>query len=436
MKLLSVVIVFVVSGCEVFGQQLFRSLDDVLKYVDEHNIEIETASVDHQLSSASVRQAHGALVPSLSVTGAFTDNITIQPTLVPAEMFGGETGTFQEIEFGKRFIYNAGISLQLDVVNVPSWLQVRVSKYMESASAIREKKSRADVHHRVAEAYYTYLLMVEVEMLARENFDVVKETWQHAENRFYQGMIGEIAFNSSSIQVKLAENTLLVAVENRRYSLGQMKRLLGLAASDSVNFLEELAPVGLVAAPDQEVNQMLDVQLARAELLTAKQTLSQARSAFMPTLSAVYTFGSQWNGDVMFDFTGINSLPQQYWGLRFSLPLLSHGNRRFQMEKAKMELRLQELKYESIEKTSALDNEDLRYGLIQMRASLMASNEILLLYEKNDRHAADKLKSGQISEDERLKAFQDLVNYKMEYVKNLVAFHIKASQLRIRQGKL
>ena len=111
--------------CVLQAQHTFSSLKEVWTYAEAHNVQVGSSYAQMQIAAGSVRQAQNNFLPGVSLNGGLTDNVSIQPTLVPAELFGGEPGTFVEETFGKRYNYNAGVNAQLDLINTTNWFTLR-----------------------------------------------------------------------------------------------------------------------------------------------------------------------------------------------------------------------------------------------------------------------------------------------------------------------
>ena len=93
-----ILILFLVmlSATLAFGQNneaeakiQFHSFQEVLKYADEHATQIQIAVISEQISSANKKDSKSYLYPSISASAGYNNNLTLQPTLVPAEFFEG-----------------------------------------------------------------------------------------------------------------------------------------------------------------------------------------------------------------------------------------------------------------------------------------------------------------------------------------------------------
>ena len=84
------------------AQLQFTSLQEVLDYADEHALTIRNAETAQMIATSEKKEARNALLPSASASLGYNDNITMQPTLVPANIFNPQApeGTYEELSFG------------------------------------------------------------------------------------------------------------------------------------------------------------------------------------------------------------------------------------------------------------------------------------------------------------------------------------------------
>lgn len=69
-----------------YTQLHFASLEAVWQYADQHAAQIKIARAGKVSSGISVQQSMATLMPTVQANGGFTDNVNIQPTLVPASL--------------------------------------------------------------------------------------------------------------------------------------------------------------------------------------------------------------------------------------------------------------------------------------------------------------------------------------------------------------
>lgn len=416
------------------AQQTFRSLEEVWAFAEEHNIQVATGKGNQEIAKKNIELAYGALLPVVTATGTFTDNIQIQPTLVPAELFGGEPGTFKEEQFGKRYVYNAGLSAQVDVLNVQSWYEIKSARYGYEFASHGLAKTKYDLYTQVANACYTSQLMDEASVLASENLAISEENYQTLSRKYSEGQVNEVTINNAQINVKKAEINLSTARQNKLTALNNLKQLLGLLPNDSLE-LELNAPVSEISTEEMHFSpdSGAEIKMAQSDMLISKVNWYAATASYTPTLSVVYAAGRQVAGDDPFSFNNTSTLPQQYWGLRLSIPILAGNSRSFQNTKARIEYKTKKSQYESVVATTEINDQNLVAAYRNASTAFYKAKEILELYKQNDLHANRKMNEGMISVDERLRTYQDYVTYQNEYLQAMAGYFIQYYSVKIRQ---
>ncbi|MCZ8217475.1 MAG: TolC family protein, partial [Cyclobacteriaceae bacterium] len=244
--------------------------------------------------------------------------------------------------------------------------------------------------------------------------------------------------NTTSIYVKQASLTLLNANYSKQQALNQLKQWLELSVSDSL-ILSEKWPVYSIGENDiVDFNFPPDLELKLSQMQSAasQNAWQAAKAAYLPTLTAAYSFNTLITGNEFLNFNNTNNLPQQYWGLKLTVPLLSNGTRNFKLSKTRLEYDAARKRHESIAQETTLIDNNLITHYTAAREKLQSSSEILELYHNNDTHADLQFEAGQISMDTRLRVYQDYLSYKQEYLRNLADLYTRYAELKVRQQQL
>ena len=73
------------------------SLQQALYYAKQHNVQVKNALLDIQVQQQVNREVTGRAYPQLNASGSLVYNAKLPVSLVPAEFFGGQPGTFQNL---------------------------------------------------------------------------------------------------------------------------------------------------------------------------------------------------------------------------------------------------------------------------------------------------------------------------------------------------
>ena len=84
---------------EAEAQIQFQLFQDVLDYADEHAIQIQNAVIGEQIASANKKDSKSYLFPYVNASAGYNNNLTLQPTLVPAQVFNQSFALFDYFSF-------------------------------------------------------------------------------------------------------------------------------------------------------------------------------------------------------------------------------------------------------------------------------------------------------------------------------------------------
>jgi Outer membrane protein len=126
-------------------------------------------------------------------------------------------------------------------------------------------------------------------------------------------------------------------------------------------------------------------------------------------------------------------LPQQFWGMKLSIPLFNGFNIKSKIKQSKIQLEQEQMVLQSKKLIAKKDDDNLkiqyRHGIEDFRKQ----EEVLQLQYKNDTHSKNRYDSGIIGLDERLDKFKDLLEVQNQYMQSLSNQYISYYKLYIRK---
>lgn len=423
------------AGLTAAAQMRFSSLEAVWAYAESHSIEVQIARTNGELARLGYKSARGHLLPSVTANGAFTDNVRIQQTLVPAKLFNpaAPEGVYTEASFGRRYIYTGNVVAQMDLLNLSSWFSLKAARLQESIAGLELEQKKKDLYGQLADSYFSCLLLQEAEKLAEENVTTTNALYATARNKYNEGLISEAVLNTALINKSKADQSLQISQQQKLVQLNNLRILLQLP--DSVVLSPVMAPADTVATTTAWATDP-STQLTQQQMLLAKNTWQASKASYAPVLSAVYQFSTQVAADGFLQFGNSNTMPQQYWGLRLSVPLFTGGTRKYEVAQSKKVFELRQQQYEAARLQNSIMQDNLLLARNSAGRSWQQSANILALYQSNDAHADRRMEEGMLSLEERLKVYADLLIYQETYLHNMNDYFIQQYRLVLQQTNL
>ncbi len=432
-SLTGIIALMTMGFTSTYAQNSFKSIEDIWKYADAHNITIKSAAYESAKSTWSKKQSYSSLLPQVGLTGSFTENTAIQTTLIPAAIFGGPDGQYRAVQFGQKYIYSGGVNAQMDLLNVQNWLGVGIAKATEEYTKATAANTRKSIYQQIATQYYAYLLMSEAARLAAESEAIADSVAQTTINKFNEGTVSAANVDVAKINLNRTQQTAITAAYQLSTAKNNLKVLLGISVTDSLNIDNTLR----ADVAQTTIGSFAEDPSIKQALLQSQMSLIQykaSNSAFLPIITLQYNNATQQNDNTFRPFQGGPAwFPSSYWSLRASWTLFNGGSRWMQSRKNKINVEQTLAQYQNTQNQSAINDENLRLAYEKASVMLRKSEEIMKLSYDNYMHITNRYNAGIEPLANRLSAFSDYINYQNQYLNSLSDMMVQLYQVKIRQ---
>ena len=415
------------------GQTVFRNVEEVWKYADEHNAAIRLARYDAAKAVYGKRQSYSAYMPQIAATGSYTNNLALQTTLLPGIIVGKPDGVYVPVQFGQEYIYNAGVTAQIDVLNLQSWYNARIAKINTELSRDSLANTRKSIYQQIATQYYSVLLMKEAARLAHESELISDSVLQSVTNKFNEGTVSKANVDVAKINYERTQQTSITSRYQLQTARNNLKALLDMTVTDSLHIDDQLES----SAGNMITENFSDDPAVKLAYDAMKISIAQhnaAKSSLLPTLTALYSNSTQQNDNTFEPLThNVAWYPARYWSLRASWTIFNGGSRYYQIKRNSIAVDQRRLQYESAQKQSAINDENIRLSYQRARALLASTEDVMKLSFDNYTHISNRYETGLVSVEERLSAFSDYIGYQNQYLNSLSDLLVQLYQVKIRQ---
>ncbi|MEO1384883.1 MAG: TolC family protein, partial [Bacteroidota bacterium] len=180
-------------------------------------------------------------------------------------------------------------------------------------------------------------------------------------------------------------------------------------------------------------NPHIEVALQQASVQKYESILRQKKAAYYPSLNLYYQNNVNWAGDNFLNFSDVNQLPQQIFGLQLNVPIFKGLSTRQSVRQSEWELDLQQQQLANVQLVKQKEDELLQLQWAQASAQLRGSKEILTLQAASDVHVENRYQSGIIGLDDRLNKYNDLLKVQDQYLQSLASLTLSQYKIYIRQ---
>ncbi len=284
-------------------------------------------------------------LPQISAGVNYQNQLKQPVQLIPAEIFGGEPGTFAEVIFGQPQSATATATLRQQIFDGSYIVGVQATKAFLDYSKNNKEKTQLEIIKAVTEAYGNVLL-------ARESYAILEKNKANLEKNLYEttklyenGLGDEESVEQLQITLSSVNNQLKNAGRLQDITLQMLNLVLGIAIDAPTTLeqnLDDLAQqqinFGLLES-DFNIENNVDYKLASNLNEQRYFELKLAKSKALPTLNSFVNYGTSAFSD-SFDFFGSD----QKWfnssvlGFDLTIPIFSSGRRSATTARAKIAL--------------------------------------------------------------------------------------------------
>jgi OMF family outer membrane factor len=366
--------------------------------------------------------------PRADAVFSATDNLKQAVNYIPAEIFGGETGTYRAITMGQQYVSSGVISPQFDLLNPYAIAMVKVSKTNEQLTRITNQLNKKDLCETISACYYniiSYQWQLEVLNESLANADTLSFFMQQKNK---EGIARVQDVNNSLANVLSIKDR----IQQTEIMLEQEYNNMKLLCDMEENAIVEIMPVMInpLFNASLSANSSLEEQRAESQLKYDIATLKANRKWFLPTVSFFSEFGwHQYTNNHFFD----NSqwLNANYIGLKLTIPIVPNFSKISTVKYSKLNVRIDENNLNHSRLQDNLNNRQLELDYQKAFNSYNLLTEIELLKKDSYKRNFLVYQEGLLSSNDLFVSFNEWLDSSINTISQLAVSEYMISKITI-----
>ncbi len=314
------------------------SLQEAISYAQSHQVSIKNAQIDEQIAINTVKQTIGIGLPQVSANASFQDYLKVPTSLLPGEFFGAP-GTQIPVKFGVKYNSSIGLEANQLLFDGSYLVGLQASKTYKELSVKNTSRNRIETAIAVTKAYYSVLVSNEQLLLIDANLERLKKSLNDTEQMFKNGFVEKIDVD----RLKVLNNNLLTERENvirlLALNVNLLKFQMGMTIDSKLTLTDKIANIDITKTPllgdSQAFNKRIEYSLLATQKKLNDLDVKRYKSLFLPSLSAFGSTSANFQ-DNKFSNLYDTRFPTTVVGLRLSIPLISGGQKLYQLRNAKL----------------------------------------------------------------------------------------------------
>lgn len=314
------------------------SLKDAIAYAQKHHFSVLNTQIDEEIAKNTVKQTIGIGLPQVSGNATFQDFLKIPTSLLPGEVFG-EPGKQIPVQFGVKYNSSVGLELSQLLFDGTYLVGLKASKTYKELSVKNSSRTRIETAVAVTKAYYAVLVSNEQLSLLDANLSSLQKSLNDTKELFKNGFVEKIDVDRLSV----LNNNLITEKENvirlLALNVNLLKFQMGMSIGSELTLTDKITDVGIektpILRPDTIHAKRIEYSLLQTQKKINELDIKRYKSLFLPSLVA---FGSTSSSFQNNSFSGLYSqrFPSTVIGLKLSVPIISGGQKTYQLRNAKL----------------------------------------------------------------------------------------------------
>ncbi|MBN8788901.1 MAG: TolC family protein [Terrimonas sp.] len=331
------------------------TLQQALDYARKNNMQVKNALIDIQIQQQVNREVTGRAYPQISASGSLVYNAQLPVSLVPAEFFGGQPGTFEKLAFGVKWGATGGVSLNQLLFDGQVFIGLKARNTLIEFATTKEAITEEAIRANITKIYYQLVAGKTQIDLLDANISLLDKLQHDTKIMFDNGFAEQLDIDKLTVQIANLQTEKISALNQIQNGMLGLKVLMGMPVKDALILIDTITDEqikdGLLDAGNFDYSQRKDFQYADLGVKLGEFDVRRYKLAKLPTLSlnGYYNKNAQRN---KFDFLGKGD----WFGisaitLQLQIPLFTGFSANARIQQANLSLQ------QSINQREALKND-------------------------------------------------------------------------------
>jgi len=417
--IISAVLMFCM-GASALAQETL-TLQKSIDYALANSLSVKSASEKMKVAEQKVKEARGAMMPSISGSGSYTYYGKLPEMEFDfSSMLSGMTGTkgapptgiggSMQIPIGKEDTYLAGINIQQAVF---TWGKIynnyRQTKLSLEAAGQEFESIKQQVIFDTTKAFYDVLLTDKLVKVMEMALNQVQAHTKTAQDLVDAGMATNFDLLRAKVQLANTRSQLIKIQNALKLAKDSFKNTIGMSLDAQINLEGDFAYKPLELELDRLLESAManrpEVKQLQLQEQVGKRIVSLAKAGNKPSIAAVYSYSYQSNADVLKDvFKRDNWRNSWSVTLALSVPVFDGLATRARVNQAKSGLRQIQIGKEQLMKGIGLEVHAAFLSFQESKELLTVQEETVQQAQESLRIANLRYKNGMITSIELMDA--------------------------------
>ncbi len=362
------------------------TIDDAIRYAIKNNPDLESARLETAKADARVSEAWGYTMPSINVTGQYSQALKKPVFFLPGSFIGQPQKDVVALEVGSTHSLTFGVTATQLLFNGTVFAGVGATQIYSRAAEEMYLGKKAETVSKARKSFYAVLLAKEAMDMMRSSLKNAEENLANVKLMRSQGILSEYDELRAEVGVDNVRPMVIQSETNYSLAVISLSNVIGKSMTEATEIAGELNFLPYDENVLQTAEQTLTESNSNIRALRLQKEVNEAfvyaeKANYLPTVAAFgnYQYQGQKN---QFQFGGKDLIASSMVGLQLSLNLFQGFQTNAKVEEAKIEVMKSETQLINVENNLLAGLRSLTGSLNQARKRIETQNKTVETAER------------------------------------------------------
>ncbi len=310
-------------------------------YAKKNSVQVKNALLDYKIQQQVNREITASAYPQLNASGTLQDFLQIPTTLLPAEITGGQPGTFTPVKFGTKYSVTGGFDASQLLFDGQVFVGLQARKTALDFSLKQVDITEEMININVQKIYYQLLVGKQQMTSIDANITRFEKLLNDTKEIYKQGFAERLDIDKVNVQLSNLKTEKIKVQSQLDAGNAGLKFLMNMPQKDSLLLIDsitiDLIKENILVA-DYKYEDRKEYQLLTFAKKLNEYNVRRYKLSYLPTLAA---FGS-YNKNAQrqkFDFFGGGAwFSTSLVGLKLTVPIFDGFAKSARVQNARLQL--------------------------------------------------------------------------------------------------
>lgn len=434
-KVISILLT-VLSISSLMAQEIKTDLSvhDCVQIAIKKNISIRKARFEKTKSEYKVTESRSGLLPQVSISGSFQDNLKMPVTMIPGD-FLGQPGEYIPLTMGVQYNTSTAITVNQVLYNQTKLTELKLSKKADLLNELSIQQANEGLAQEVIKLYFLAQTTDEQKQIIKENIIRTERMANITKVQVENGIKKHVDYDRISITLENLRTQLDNTEALHQQQLNMIKYLLEMPSEQAILLTDSVSMPLVSGVPTviSDFSEHIDIQILDQQKNIAKLRQKAIKSEYLPTLSFTGQFAYQGSRENFKDY--FNGGPTNKWynssyiGINLSIPIFDGFNRKSRSNQARIDYQVADMTLNNTKNKYSINYQNAINDFYNNQNNVKRQMQNIALAQKVYAETSLKYKEGMATMSDILQDEISLSDAQVSYLNAL--YNFKEAELAI-----